>query len=176
MGVRRALLPAGLLVLLAGCSGPGAGRGNQPHVLPALHELPASAPTEAAARDVGTPAGAEQFVRFWYSEITRAWAARDPQVVARLSAPGCQVCRRYIDSMTEARTKGQVLSPVTFELTLVESEAVDAGVARVSVIYDGPAITRTDADGREVTLEPAVKGAQTDVELVRHGRSWLVRA
>lgn len=174
MAVRRLVSSSWLLaccLALTGCAE------AQPSRLPSLAPLAAvtTAPVPAAA-EAATPAGAVEFVRFWYAEITRAWAERDPAIVARLSAPGCEVCQRYIASMTEARAKGHTVTGVVFTLRVVEAQGLDAQRTRVTVVYDGPRTRRVDAQGRQIRSEPAVQGAQETVHLARHGTSWRVES
>ena len=158
--------------LVGGCSARDARPVSLPRVASSSSVVAEGVPAAAAA---ATPSGAAAFTRFWYSEITRAWAARDPDIIRGLSAPGCEVCDRYISSMTGARQRNEHVEGVVFTLRLVESQAIEQGVARVSVIYDEPARRALDAAGKVVLREPAFHGRQQTVTLIRSGASWRVK-
>lgn len=174
MRVRRVGLLTLLCAALVSCSS-GAGKAT---VLP---KISASAPVTASpdpvptAAKAATPEGAAAFARFWYSEITRAWALRDPRIIARLSAPGCTACARYTSSIADVRARNQRVEGVIFKLTLVEAQAISGKNVKVSVIYDSPATHGYDSSGREVHSEPAVKNFQEELALLRSGNSWLVQ-
>jgi len=169
MGVRR---KAALLVLLtAACGQPVA-----PQSLPRLAGT-TSAPTAVTAASgaaVAGPQSAIAFTRFFFAEITAAFAERDPARVAALSQPGCKTCRLYLASLTQLRDKHQRATPVTFDIRFAEAPATDGGTARVDVQLDVPASTWFDAQGRVVYSERASVGVLQTVELARADGSWKV--
>lgn len=166
--VRRSLTALVLLALLVGC-----GSSPPPAALPPVPTASAAVVVPAAA-EPATPRGAEAFTRFWYAEITRAWAELDPSIVQRLSAPGCRVCQRYVESMTEVKRAGQTVDPVTFDLAFVEAQGISANRTRVLVIYSAPVTRVYDRSGRVVRTEAAIRRGQDTLELQRQGQSWRV--
>lgn len=168
MGVRRQLVLTLLVALLVGCGQ------EAPASLPRLTPSPVTTTAVPNAAEAETPQGAAAFVRFWYAEITRAWSLRDASIVERLSAPGCLVCQRYIDSMKGTLARGERVSPVLFNLSLVEAQGLTGKTTRVSVIYSHPPVRRFDSSGRQLTVSKARQGVQETRDLVRNGRSWLV--
>jgi hypothetical protein len=168
MGVRRVGALVLLVALLVACAE------QAPTSLPPVTAAPVASAVVPVAAEAETSQGAAAFVRFWYAEITRAWALRDASIVERLCAPSSETCERYIASMQGTRARGERLDPVTFELTLVEAQALTGKTARVSVIYDHPVTRRFDSAGRQLSVSKARRGVQETREVVRSGRSWLV--
>ena len=99
-----------LLVLLASACGGSSESG--PRVLPSVSVSPsASASASAVPTGINAPTaqGAADFVRFFYAEITRAFAERDPSAVQRLSTDSCDTCRQYVTSLTKLRDNALVI-------------------------------------------------------------------
>jgi hypothetical protein len=122
-----------------------------------------------------TPAGAAAFARFFYSEVTRGYAEKDPEVIERLSAPGCSACERFVASMTALRDEGETVTPVTYTITAAESPGLNGPQARVDVMYDSPEVISRDSSGAIISTEPEVTGFQEQVTLVRGPSGWLVQ-
>jgi predicted lipid-binding transport protein (Tim44 family) len=162
-------------VLLAGCSS----EREQPRTLPPVSAAPSPSASEAApvpsAAQAETPEGASAFARFFYAEVQRAFAAKDPEIVRRLSAPGCKACDRFITSLTNLRDEGGRVTDVLYDIKAAEAPATDGQTARVTVIYDSPAIQGFDAQGNVVREEPAVTGFEEQLDLVRGAGGWLVQ-
>lgn len=169
------ILLAGALV--AGCSS----EAEEPEALPSVTSAPSASPTPAAAAvppaaQEATPQGAGAFARFFYAEVERAWAEADPEIIRRLSAPGCESCQLFIDSITNLREDGGRITPVTYEIKAAEAPALTGDEARVTVIYDSPAIQRFDGAGNLLREEPAVTNFEEELRLVRGDGGWLVRS
>lgn len=174
--VRRLSWLAIVGLLAAGCSSGS----EAPRVLPpvatpsATTASPTASPLPSGA-DAATPQGATAFARLWYSEITRAWEEQDPAIIERLSAPGCTACKRYVESITGVRQRGERVDDVVFRLKLVEATAVRDGKSIVAIVYDSPKSTRYDRAGKALDTEPAVSNYEEELTLVRAGASWLVQ-
>lgn len=168
---------APLLVVVA-VVGACSGDEEQPRALPSAAPTAAAptptagpVPTEAQAE---TPEGAAAFARFFYAEVQRAFAEKDPAIVERLSAPSCETCKLFVASLTTLRDNDESASPVRYDIKAAESPAITGEEAIVTVLYDGPAIQRFDAAGAVIREEPAVVDAQEQMLLVRGPRGWLV--
>ncbi len=174
----RLLCGAVAAVLLTGCSS----EAGQPRSLPPVDTTPNSTPRAPATAAVptsaqaSTPQAAAQFARFFYAEVERAYREKDPEIVRRLSAPGCVACSRFLESLTAIRDKGETVTPVVYEIVSAEAPAISGREARVDVIYNSPAITRRDRTDAVIAREPGVKNFEEQVTLVRGGSGWLVRA
>jgi hypothetical protein len=168
MGVRRKtalLLTAAALV--------GCGESEEPTAaLPRVTAVAIAAPDRARA---DTPSGAAAFVRFFYAQVTSAYATGQSTALRELSLPSCRVCLRYADSVDDMRAQRQRATPVRFVFRFVESPADDdAATARVDVQFDAPASSRYAADGALVFAEQAMFRIGRTVTLRRVGRGWKV--
>ena len=172
----RRLLPGVLALCLAltACSG------GEDEPAPTLEPLASSAtpsptgaavPSEAAA---ATPDGAAEFARFYYESIEAGFQSRDASTVAELSAEGCEICQRYVDSIARLSERDERLEGN--EITIREAVAPgDAGpTAVVTVVYDNTASRRFDAQGNVILEEPARENVVVELVLARVADSWQV--
>lgn len=163
-----------LLAVLAGC----AGDGERPPALPPLTATPSPSPSvEAAPTGIAapTPEGAAEFVRYFYAQVELGYQRKDPNLVARLSAPGCSACARFVSSITRLRANNERVEGLVYDITFAAAPATDGLVARVDIIYNGPEVVRYDATGQVVNREPAAAGAEEQVDLVEApAGGWLV--
>ncbi len=164
-------LVAGLVVLLSGCTGSEGG----PRVLPSA-SVPPSASASPAPTGINAPTaqGASEFVRFFYAEISRGFAERDPAIVSRLSLPTCKTCKLYVDSITQIRLKDQRPVGGDFTITFAVAPADSGARARVNVGFDFAAYVLYDATGKVVEREKAQANVEEQVELRREGDVWRV--
>jgi hypothetical protein len=167
---------AAALTVTAGVVGCGGSAGS-PQALPSLSPAAsASPPPSPVPTGVQAPTaqGAAEFVRFFYGQIERGFAVRDPQLVAALSLPSCTACGNYIRSMTKLRANNERAEG--FKITLKSAVApADTGrQARVDVSWSYPGATRYDASGKVIRREPATRGIEEQVDLVRVGDEWRV--
>lgn len=172
MGVRRKGAAALGLLLVVGC-----GASAEPTQLPGVEASPVALQRPPAKANADSPAGAAAFARYFYSQVTAAFASRSSLPVRELSASGCSTCARYIrsiDAMVRARQRA---TPVLFWIRFAESPAdEDAATARVDLQYDAPASTRYDARGHVVFSEKPITRANHTVLLRRVGQGWKVQA
>ena len=180
--LRTALACLVVPVALSGCADDGSGATAlaPAPVAPGATASPAAVATAAPvavppSAQAEPPQGAAAFARFFYSEVERAYEQRDPEVIARLSAPGCKACGFFIDSIMASRDKDERIEGATYEIVFAEAPAIRDGKVAVSVVYNGPEAVRYAADGSVVSREPAASNDQQEVELVRVARSWLVQ-
>jgi hypothetical protein len=171
-------LAAGLVLVLGlvACSDdPG-----EPSALPTLGSSPsASASPEPEATPTGmnapTPEGAAEFARHFYSQVELAYQRKDPNLIQRLSAPGCVACERFVASVSRLRDNDERVEGLLYEISFAQAPATHGKEARVDVIYDGPEVVRYDSEGRVVNREPGAVKAEEQVNLVRSpSGGWLV--
>jgi hypothetical protein len=166
-------------VVLSGCADDEPGPTALPSVSPGASASPSvtAAPGPVAvpvAAQAATPKGAAEFARFFYAEVERAYEERDPEIVARLGAPGCEACGRFVASLTSSRDNDERVEGAVYEITFAEAPEVVNDRTVVAVIYDGPEAVRYSAEGAVIDREPAVAGFEEELLLVRSGLSWLV--
>lgn len=169
---------AGLLALAltAACSS----EPEEPQALPSVSPVASASPSAAPAvvppsAQAETPQGAAAFARFFYAEVQRAFAQKDPGIVQRLSAPGCEACRLFDASLTALRDNNERVTPVEFEIVAAEAPAITGPTARVDVIFNTKAVQRFDATGKLLYEEAAAVNDEVQLTLVRSGSSWLVQ-
>lgn len=170
MGVRRKTALVVLAGVLVGCGQSGVPATSLPKVTaqPAALDLPDQARTDS-------PAGAAAFVRAFYAQITAAYASGQSDAIRALSLPSCRICLRYADSVDGMRANGERATPVLFVIRFAESPAdEDARAARVDVLFDAPASSRYDANGKRLFAEKALFRISRTVTLLRVGRGWKV--
>lgn len=160
------------VVALTGC---GDSTADEPRVLPSLSVAPSASPSPApiptgpaAAHD------AAEFVKFFYAEISRGFAERDPEIVSTLSLPTCKTCKLYVDSIASVRDNDQRSEGGDFEITFAVAPADTGATARVDVGFDFEAAVLYDSAGQVIERTPAKTGIEEQVELTRVGSSWRV--
>ena len=159
-------------VALTGC---GDSSADEPRVLPSVS--PHSASPSASPVPTGPAAAhdAAPFVRFFYAEISRGFAERDPEIVSNLSLPTCKTCKLYVDSITGVRDRNEHVQGATFKINFAVAPAdTSATSARVDVGWDFPGATFFDATGKQIQESPAMKGVEELVNLNRIDGVWKV--
>lgn len=185
MDVRRwAVLMVGVLgspLLLTACGGGDSGSKPLPP-LPSLstHGSPSSSPTSASTHPSAavspfpaTSQGARDFTRYLYAEINRAYAAKDPEIVRPLFAPGCETCDRYTHTLEGLRSGNVTAS--TSDQVVISAETPGAGVGpqvHVMVTVRSPGAVFTDRDGTQTKEDPSVDNI--DVTLQTTTTSYLL--
>jgi hypothetical protein len=174
--LRPLFAPVLAAALLTACSS----ESEEPKALPPVTTSPTVAASEPAdavppAAQEQTPEGAAEFARFFYAEVRRAFIEKDPEIIRRLSAPGCEACDRFVASLTKLRDNNERTSDFAFEIVVAEAPASDGPEARVDVIYNSPTIQRYNASGEVIYEEPAAQGAEIQMTLTRAPEGWLVQ-
>ena len=176
MGVRVAVAMIAMGAVLTGCSGGGDAAVTLPTLTPSASP---AAVTPSAVPSAATPAtaqGAAAFARYFYMQIERAFAQRDPSLVAALSDASCQTCNNYIRSVTTLRDEHQrIEGKLVFTILLAEAPATDGKTARVDVIWSTPANKRYDSAGRLIHSQGPLSRVEETLELRRAGDSWMVQ-
>jgi predicted lipid-binding transport protein (Tim44 family) len=177
--MRRAALVVLLAALLAGCNS----EASEPAPLPKVsasgtaEASPSPSPTAAVppAAQAATPQGASAFARFFYAEVQRAFAEKDPEIIGRLSAPGCKTCDLFVASLTRLRDEEESASPVIYDVLYAETPGFSGPEAVVEVRYNSPANVRKDKSGAVISTEPEVRDVQEQMVLTRAADGWLVK-
>lgn len=167
-----ALLAAALVTSACSDDEPAAGP-----TLPPITETPSASPTPEAIpteATVATPEGAAEFARYFYAQVERAYAEKEPRYIQELSAPGCSACERFVASVTQLRDEDQRSEGLLYEIVSAEAPALSGETARVDVVYNGPEVIRYDAQDNVINREPAADLVNEQVELVQEGGAWLV--
>jgi hypothetical protein len=145
---------------------------------PPITESPSPSPEPDAVppqATEATPEGAAEFVRFFYAEVERAYAEREPSRIAELAAPNCQTCERFIASVTQLRDQNQRSEGLVYEIVSAVAPPLEGNTARVDVVYNGPEAVRYDSDNNVINREPAAKFVNEQVDLLLIDGSWRVR-
>jgi hypothetical protein len=172
------------LAAAAALSSCGGSSDAKPQTLPAVSSSPSSVATpNAAARDVpadakaATSAGAEAFAKYFYAQITTAFATKDPDLIRAISAPGCTSCDNFIRSVTKLRDNNERVENFTVDVIQAVAPAVTDGTARVDVSWMTPDVAiRYDAAGKEIFRDGPYKRVDDEFKLTRQGDGWLVSA
>jgi hypothetical protein len=160
---------------VAGCGGSAGSPQALPSLSPAASASPSPSPVPTGAQ-APTAQGATDFVRFFYSEITRGYQERDPQIVSALSLPTCKTCKLYIDSITTLRNEDQRFTGGGFKIKFAVAPG-DTGTsesARVDVGFDFNEAIVYAANGHVVDTTPAQPGVEEEVALNRVDGNWRV--
>ena len=107
-------VPLAASLLLAACGGdakPGVSSSSTSTSSPTTTAPPTTSPTTdpnipVAAR-AHTPAGAEAFVRYFYSQLNVAWSKPQAGLISVLSAPTCKSCAALETTATDLVKNGQ---------------------------------------------------------------------
>ncbi len=134
MSFRRAAGVTAFAFLLTGCSG---GSGSKPSTLPTLASPTATvAPTAVAvdvppAAKVHTRVGAAEFVRFFFTELDKAYQAGTPFPLDGLADPLCTSCTNFAGVADDLAKKRQHLQGPSFLAITAESPPVENGFVYV---------------------------------------------
>lgn len=139
----RRSVPTGVVLVLvvAGCSGPGSAK---PKVLPPVPSATAVAsvsPTASAMPVVvpsaavpATPQGAAAFVRFFYGELNGAFQDGHDERIRVLSDPACGTCNVLADAVRSGRWADQKVIGISFQAQSVEAATEQHGATLVTVL------------------------------------------
>jgi hypothetical protein len=164
-----AVVAAGLLASLSGCSGGG----SAPRTLPPLSTTPAaettsSPPTSKAAE----LAAVKAVVRRYYALINDLHDRMDPAPLAQLMTASC-TCRQQLEAVRSAARKGQHYID-TVRLVSLTAALETRSQADVLVQYRALRGGLVTADGRPVTSTKPRAGIKRFFVLQKIGGTWLI--
>ncbi|MDT7573608.1 MAG: hypothetical protein QOE05_3782 [Actinomycetota bacterium] len=173
-----ALTLAASAALVAACGGSS----GEPQTAPPVSTSPASAssPSPAAAEvpeaaKAATSTGAEAFARFFYGQVERAFATKDPGLISAISEPGCSSCDNFVRSITKLRDNNERVDDLAFNVVLAVAPAVSGDTARVDITWSSSTVAiRYDAAGKEIYRDGPYKRVDDEMKLVRRGDAWRV--
>jgi hypothetical protein len=168
-------------VLLAGCGGdakPDASSSSTSAPSPTTTAPPTASPTTdpnipVAAR-AHTPAGAEAFVRYFYSQVNTAWTKPNAGLISALSSPGCKSCAALEATAAGLVEKHQHYdgAPVTI-VTVAGLGESSPGRPEVLVVFIQEHRSVIDETG-QVVLTDKRKQGKSVATLGWSGHGWLV--
>lgn len=175
--MRGSRVAVAVVLLAAGCGGSSDGDG--PKVLPspsptALMSATPSATSVATGKDAPTPEGAAEFAKFFYAEISRGFAERDPSIVSSLSLPTCKTCKLYVDSVAYVRDKGQRVEGGVFRIKFAVGSGEGKSEAVVDVGFDFMESKIFSRSGALADTTPAMAGVEEQMALKRVDGVWKV--
>lgn len=114
-------------------------------------EQPTTDPTIPAAARAHTPAGAEAFVKYFYSQLNIAWSKPEAGLISRLSATTCKTCTNFEREAAKSVANYERVIGESISLTTVEtSDATDPARMTVLAIGFQPESVVVDAKGKTV--------------------------
>jgi hypothetical protein len=172
--VRLLALPLVASILLTGCGGDTKPNASSPTTAgsprtttaaptprsPALAS-PTTDPNIPAAARAHTPAGAESFVRYFYSQLNLAWSKPQTGLISSLSETTCKTCSSLEESaqtlaLRHQRYRGQVFTVQSVGAT---------GESEVLVTGEQPRGAVVDANGSLVKRRTTAQKAKFTVDL-----------
>jgi len=170
-------------MLLSGCGGdakPGATPSSTSAASPTTSSpatsspatsSPATDPNIPAAARAHTPAGAEAFVRYFYSQLNIAWSTPKSGLIAALSLPTCKTCAALEGSAVDLASKHQHYAGEVFAVGTVGA----IGDSEVLVTGEQPAGAVIDINGSVVRSKAKAEKAKFIVTLAWSSGGWRVR-
>ena len=138
------------------------------------------APTEPAVPTAGvdrSPAGATEFVRYWFATLAYAAQSGDVGPLGRASTDDCRGCRAAIETVQQSYSDGGRLDGGAYSLQDVQpSVLASGGLISVSVIFDRSPRSALSPVGEVRGSLPGIAFAQCELRLVWAGKAWKVRA
>lgn len=173
--VRTLAMAAVVQVTLTACGGSSSGVAR---TLPPVTTRPT---TSVSAQPVPsgiaapTPEGASQFARYFYAQITHAFATKDPSLIEAISLPTCKTCALYAGSVALVRAKNQRVQGGEFAITFAASPPDAKSLSsRVDIGWNFAGATFYDSSGKVIERHPPQRGVEEQVQLLRSGDRWVV--
>ena len=169
----RAAVPLAVAMLLSGCGGdakPGATPSSTSAASPTTSSpatsspatsspatsSPATDPNIPAAARAHTPAGAEAFVRYFYSQLNVAWSKPQAGLISVLSLATCKTCTTLEDTSSSMISKHERMVGDTARIDSVDAGATESNGDQSAVVTGAQLKTSVvDSSGRRVRDIPA---------------------
>lgn len=154
--------------LLSGCSGdddqpqpwPTIASPDATSATPTTSAAPQPPPKSEAAR-AGTPAGAQEFARWYLAAYVYAYANNDPTPIQDVALSGCVLCKSIIDSVRKQKKADQRIVGERLTPTLVS--AAPGGTTKHTVVaafFDETGGRLVDSTGKTITAYGSAKGRE----------------
>ena len=128
-------------------------------------------PNIPAAARAHTPAGAEAFVRYFYSQLNIAWSKPQAGLITSLSAKTCKTCAALEGTAVDLAAKG---SHYRGEVLTVETIG-SISESEVLVVGEQPIGSVIDSKGAVVKSGIKVQPLKFVVTVAWPARGWLVQ-
>jgi len=176
---------AASMLLLSGCGGdskPTASSSNTTTSPPTttVSAATSASPTPSASRPTDpnipaaarahTPAGAEAFVRYFYSQLNIAWSKPQAGLISSLSAPTCKTCAALEGSAVDLASKHQRYRGDVFTVGTVSS----IGESEVLVVGEQPPGAVIDVKGSVVKSKTTAQKAKFVIAVEWHAGGWRI--
>ncbi|MHB1473842.1 MAG: DUF6318 family protein [Dermatophilaceae bacterium] len=179
-------VPLAVSTLLAGCGGdakPGASSSSTstssptttpapttPSASPTTTASPTTDPNIPAAARAHTPAGAEAFVRYFYSQLNVAFGQPKAGLVSALSDPTCKTCLAFEGTAADLASKRQHYRGDAFALESVGS----IGESEVLVVGTQPPGAVVDTNGSVVKSRTEAQSVKFSVTVAWISQGWRI--
>jgi hypothetical protein len=165
-------VPLAASMLLAGCGGdakpdatpsstsPSSTTASSPTAtaVPTTTAAPTVDPNIPAAARAHTPAGAEAFVRYFYSQLNIAWGQPRAGLLAPLSLPSCKTCKALEENASKNVNTHQRMSGDTVRIDSADAGGTESnGDQRLIVTGFQLKTSVVDSNGHKVRDIPAQK-------------------
>ena len=169
-------------MLLSGCGGdakPGPSSSSTSAASPTTSSPATSSPATSSpttdpnipsAARAHTPAGAEAFVRYFYSQLNVAWSKPQAGLISGLSVATCKTCAALEGSAVELASKQQHYAGEVFAVGTVGA----IGDSEVLVTGEQPAGAVIDINGSVVRSKAKAEKAKFIVTLAWSPGGWRV--
>ena len=178
MSFRRAAGVLAFAFALAGCSG---GSSSTPGTLPTLASPTATvAPTAVVltvppAATAHTRVGAAEFVRFFFTELDKAYQAGTPFPLDGLADPLCTSCKNFASVADDLAKKQQHLKDPSFLAITAESPPVEDGFVYVDFSARLTDRVVLDASNKQQATFPNSGRLHMTVAVKQAPDGWTIR-
>ena len=178
-------VPLAASLLLSGCSGdpkPGASSSStaRPTSTPTASATPTASPTVSPIRPTDpnipagarahTPAGAEAFVRYFYSQLNVAWSKPQAGLISSMSDSTCKTCTALEGSASDLSSKHQHYRGDVFSVGTVGS----LGHSQLLVVGQQPAGSVIDINGSVVKSRAQAQKSKFIVTVAWSSLGWRI--
>jgi len=153
-------VPLAASMLLAGCGGdakPDSSSSSTPTSTPTTTAVPTTTaspttdPNIPVAARAHTPAGAEAFVRYFYSQLNVAWSKPQAGLISALSLSSCKTCANFEREAAKSVTgKEHVVGQSIVLDSINTSDATNPAKMTILAIGQQPKTVVVDALGKTV--------------------------
>jgi Family of unknown function (DUF6318) len=176
-------VPLAASMLLAGCGGdakPDSPSSSTPTsssttaapttTAPPTSASPTTDPNIPVAARAHTPAGAEAFVRYFYSQLNVAWSKPQAGLISALSVPTCKTCLAFEGTAADLASKHQHYRDDVFVVKSVGS----IGESEVLVVGTQPPGAVVNNNGSVVKSRTQAQPAKFSVTVAWSSQGWRI--
>jgi hypothetical protein len=127
-------------------------------------------PNIPAAARAHTPAGAEAFTRYFYSQLNTAWSTPKAGLISSLSATTCKTCAAFEGSAIDLATKQQHYQGDVFAV----ATAASVGQSEILVVGQQPPGAVIDSSGTVVRRKTQAQRSKFIVTVQWSSGGWRI--